>query len=378
MSHEIRTPIGAIIGMTAIAKASPGLVRKDDCLNKIDSASHHLLGVVNDILDMSKIEAGKLELVNEDFDFEKMIRNIVNIINFRVAEKDQTLTVQIDDAIPRSLCGDDQRLSQVLTNLLGNAVKFTPGGGTIRLNASLLGEENGVCRIRVGVKDDGIGISAEQKARLFHAFQQAENDTSRKYGGTGLGLVISKNIVEMMGGEINVDSEPGHGSEFYFTVLLERGEDAAQSEASKENEAQIDGVFEGFTALIAEDVEINREIAEALLEPTLLTIDFAENGKKAVEMFQKTPEKYNIILMDVQMPEMDGFEATRAIRTIEAARFTGMDSTQLTPIPIVAMTANVFREDIEKCIKVGMNDHLGKPLDYPVLIEKMRKYLKKE
>jgi CheY-like chemotaxis protein len=318
---------------------------------------------------MSKIEAGKLELVGADFDFEKTIRNILNIINFRIAEKEQVLTVQIDDAIPRSLHGDDQRLSQVLTNLLGNAVKFTPKGGSIRLGASLLGEENGVCRIRMNVKDDGIGISSGQKARLFHAFQQAESDTSRKYGGTGLGLVISKNIVEMMGGEIGVDSEPGHGSEFYFTVLLKRGLGSSGND-TPEDEAQtnISGAFKGCTALVAEDVDINREIVQALLEPTLLTIDFAENGEKALELFQKAPEKYDIILMDVQMPEMDGFEATRRIRALPIAT---------AGVPIVAMTANVFREDIEKCIESGMNDHLGKPLDYDVLIEKLRFYLNK-
>ncbi|WP_010256757.1 hybrid sensor histidine kinase/response regulator [Treponema primitia] len=371
MSHEIRTPIGAIIGMTSIAKASTDSLRKDDCLNKIEGASRHLLGVVNDILDMSKIEAGKLELVSADFDFEKMIRNITNMINFRVAEKKQVLTVHIDEAIPRNLRGDDQRLSQVLTNLLGNAVKFTPEGGGIYLEARLLGEENGSCRIRVSVKDEGIGISTEQKDRLFHAFQQAESDTSRKYGGTGLGLVISKNIVEMMGGEISVEAELGQGSEFSFIVLLERGNAlAADENGTPETDMQTDtGVFEGFTALIAEDVEINREIVSALLEPTLLAIDFAENGEKAVEMFQNNPEKYDMILMDVQMPKMDGFEATRRIRALPIAAAA---------VPIVAMTANVFREDIEKCIEAGMNDHLGKPLDYAVLLDKLRRYLNKK
>ncbi|AEF85231.1 PAS domain protein [Treponema primitia ZAS-2] len=370
MSHEIRTPIGAIIGMTSIAKASADLSRKDDCLNKIEGASRHLLGVVNDILDMSKIEAGKLELACVDFDFEKMIRNIASMINFRVAEKKQVLTVHIDEAIPRNLRGDDQRLSQVLTNLLGNAVKFTPSGGGIYLEARLLGEENGSCRIRVSVKDEGIGISAEQKDRLFHAFQQAESDTSRKYGGTGLGLVISKNIVEMMGGDISVEAELGHGSEFSFIVLLERGDALAEDEHGT-LDMQMDnaGALEGFTVLIAEDVEINREIVAALLEPTLLAIDFAENGEKAVEMFQSNPEKYNMILMDVQMPKMDGFEATRRIRALPIAAAT---------VPIVAMTANVFREDIEKCIEAGMNDHLGKPLDYAVLLEKLRRYLNKK
>jgi CheY-like chemotaxis protein len=329
---------------------------------------------------MSKIEAGKLELICIDFDFEKMIRNIAAMINFRVAEKNQVLTVQIDDAIPRNLRGDDQRLSQVLTNLLGNAVKFTPEGNGIYLEARLLGEENGSCRIRVSVKDEGIGISAEQKDRLFHAFQQAESDTSRKYGGTGLGLVISKNIVEMMGGEISVEAELGHGSEFSFIVQLERGNAlAADENGTPEIDMQADaGVFEGFMVLIAEDVEINREIVSALLEPTLLAIEFAVNGEKAVEMFQTNPEKYDMILMDVQMPKMDGFEATRAIRILEAKRLNGTDGKRLTPIPIVAMTANVFREDIEKCIEAGMNDHLGKPLDYAVLLGKLRRYLNRK
>ncbi|MDR1586979.1 MAG: GAF domain-containing protein, partial [Treponema sp.] len=214
MSHEMRTPMNAIIGMTSIGKAAADIEKKDYCLEKIEAASTHLLGVINDILDMSKIEANKLELSPISFEFEKMLQKVVNVINFRVDEQQQSFYVTIDRNIPCTLIGDDQRLSQVITNLLSNAVKFTPKGGTIRLNAHLLSEQNNLCTIQIEVSDTGIGISEEQQSRLFNSFEQAESSTTRKFGGTGLGLAISKRIVEMMGGEIRIASEPGKGSAF--------------------------------------------------------------------------------------------------------------------------------------------------------------------
>ncbi|MDR1874716.1 MAG: HAMP domain-containing protein, partial [Synergistaceae bacterium] len=223
MSHEMRTPMNAIIGMTAIAKASADIEKKDYCIRKIEDASTHLLGVINDILDMSKIEANKLELSPINFNFEKMLQKVVNVINFRVDEKQQDFTVRIDRDIPHSLIGDDQRLTQVITNLLGNAVKFTPEHGSISLDTHLVKEENGVCTIRIEVTDTGIGISKEQQSRLFSSFEQAESSTSRRFGGTGLGLAISKRIVELMGGRIWIDSEPGKGSTFAFVIQVTRG-----------------------------------------------------------------------------------------------------------------------------------------------------------
>jgi len=498
MSHEIRTPLNAIIGMTSIGKTAPDIEKKDYSLQKIQDASMHLLGVINDILDMSKIEASKFTLSVTEFTFEKMLQRVVGVINFRVDEKQQKLSVHIDPAIPRTLIGDDQRFAQVITNLLSNAVKFTAEKGSIHLEATLFSEQNDVCTLLVAVSDSGIGVSEEQKSRLFTSFGQAESSTSRKYGGTGLGLVISKSIVEMMNGSIWVESELGNGSTFLFTACLVRGADENDRllapELSWENtrllavdddpdilaffkeaaeqlriacdtalsgqEAvtlieqngpydiyfidwampEMNGIeltliikekyadnsviimisatdwsviqdraleagvkkflpkplfvtsiadcineclgatvsssapedvknFEGHRILLAEDVQINREIVLALLEPTNLEIDCAANGIEAVEAFVANPLKYDMIFMDVQMPEMDGYTATRRIRESGTERAR--------EIPIVAMTANVFKEDIEKCLEAGMNAHVGKPLEMDEVIGALEKYLRK-
>ncbi|MCL2741865.1 MAG: PAS domain S-box protein, partial [Oscillospiraceae bacterium] len=233
MSHEIRTPMNAIVGMTNIGKSARDVARKDYSFGKIEDASLLLLGVISDILDMSKIEAGRFDLAPEEFEFERVLRRVVNVINMRVEEKGQRLSIEIDGRIPRYLHGDDQRLAQVIMNLLGNAVKFTPERGAISLSAALLGEDGGVCDVGFKVADDGIGINGEQQARLFQSFQQAESSTSRKYGGTGLGLVISKSIVEMMGGSIKVESEAGKGSVFSFNVRMARAERPYQAEAAR-------------------------------------------------------------------------------------------------------------------------------------------------
>jgi signal transduction histidine kinase/CheY-like chemotaxis protein len=377
MSHEMRTPMNAIIGMTAIAKTASDLNKKDECLGKIEAASSHLLGVINDILDMSKIEANKLELNLSEFNFENMVNTIVNIISFRVEEKHQNFSVSIDSRIPLRIIGDDQRLSQAISNLLSNAIKFTPEYGSVKLEASLLNVEDGFSTIQIKVADTGIGINEEQQARLFSSFQQAESSTSRKFGGTGLGLAISKRIVEMMGGRIGVESTPGKGTVFFFTIRVKAVEEqkppaagSVQADAetdTAEGGALPDGAFRGYRVLLAEDVEINREIVISLLEPTLLTIDCAENGVEAVELYQKDPGSWDMIFMDVQMPEMDGYETTRRIRAL--------DTPKAKTVPIVAMTANVFREDIEKCLAAGMNDHVGKPIDLGEVLDKLRKYL---
>ncbi len=500
MSHEMRTPMNAIIGMTAIGKTAADIERKDYAFGKIEAASTHLLGVINDILDMSKIESGKFELSPEEFNFEKMLQNAVNVTGFRVDEKQQKLTVHIDPQMPQTLVGDDQRLAQVVTNLLSNAVKFTPEGGSISLNAHMACEEEGMCTLQIAVADTGIGISPEQQQRLFSSFAQAETSTSRKFGGTGLGLVISKRIVEMMGGKIWIESQLGEGSRFLFTVKLLRGESSERpsllpgvrredlriltvddapdiceyfadiarrldvacdlalsgeealgmiaknghydiyfvdwkmpgmdgveltrrikkkedghsvvimisatewsaieehakaagvdmylpkplfessiadcintclgtpEEEARNGAGEEENVFDGSRVLLAEDVEINREIVLALLEPTGVSIDCAENGLTTVEAFRANPAEYDIIFMDLQMPEMDGYEATRKIRA--------MDVPAAKSVPIVAMTANVFKEDIEKCLANGMDDHLGKPLDLEEVLAVLRKYLK--
>jgi len=499
MSHEIRTPMNAIIGMSSIGAGAPDIEKKDYAIHKIQEASKHLLGVINDVLDMSKIEANKFSLSVTEFEFEKMFRRLVDVINFRVDEKRQKLTVFIDPDIPRTLIGDDQRLAQVITNLLINAVKFTDNEGAIRLEARLMAEKNGICTLLISIADNGIGISDEQKRRLFSAFTQAEASTTRKYGGTGLGLVISKNIVEMMDGTIQVESKPGEGSTFSFTVCLARGKGAsgdktnqraslknakiliidkdedvlsffsdtardvgvscdtaenglaalslvaekgayniyfvdwdinditamdfaraiheterestiiAMIPASVWNNVQAQAIeagigkfiskplfhsaiaeqinnclgqagdittedetetypdYTGKRILLAEDVEINREIVISLLEPTNIEVDCAENGAIAAAMFEGAPERYDMIFMDLQMPEMDGYTATKKIR--------GMVIKKAAEIPIVAMTANVFKEDIERCLECGMNGHIGKPLDFSEVIKVLEEYI---
>jgi len=372
MSHEIRTPMNAIIGMTSIAESAHSVERKDYAIGKIKDASTHLLGVINDILDMSKIEAGKFELSPTAFRFEETLKRVVAVNDYRVIEKRQRLSLHIDAAIPPVLCGDEQRLAQVITNLLSNAVKFTPEKGSIDICARFLGEENGVCQVQIDVSDTGIGISPEQQARLFQSFHQAESSTSRKYGGTGLGLVISKSIVELMGGHIWIESELGKGATFSFTIAAGRIDEAAYAANARKAgdrpaQAAFYDWFGEYRILLAEDVEINREIVLALLETTMIAIDCAENGSEAVRMFREAPDRYDMIFMDLQMPEMDGYEATRCIRAL--------DMPKAKVIPIIAMTANVFREDVEKCLAAGMDGHIGKPLNFAEVLQALRQHL---
>ena len=372
MSHEIRTPMNAIIGMVNIGKTATEIERKNYCFGRIESASHHLLGVINDILDMSKIEAGKFEISSVPFNLQTMLKGIVNMITFRTNEKKQKLTVTIDENIPGTLMGDDQRLSQVMMNLLGNAVKFTPEGGHISIDARLLREEIDLYTLQITVTDNGIGISKEQQARLFVSFQQAESSTTRQFGGTGLGLTISKNIIEMMSGRIWVESEVGKGSNFIFTVQLKRAENLSTVSDTHPHEPvayQADNQerFKGRRILLAEDVEINREIIIALLEPASITIDTAENGVEALRMFRDASEKYDMVFLDIQMPEMDGYEAARQIRALEHPAAA--------TVPIVAMTANAFVEDVERALQSGMNDHIAKPINVDELWKKMSRYM---
>lgn len=384
MSHEIRTPLNAIIGMTGIAQKTNDVDRMRYCLEKIDNASVHLLGVINDILDMSKIEAGKFELAPAVFDIEKLLFRVINVQAFRIEEQQQEFNLCLDENIPRWLYGDDQRLAQVMTNLLSNAVKFTPERGVIELAARKVDEAGNRVKVEVSVSDSGIGITEEQQSRLFQSFEQAETGVTRKYGGTGLGLAISKNIVEMMDGHIWVDSTEGQGSRFSFTIWLdvakEQGQQAGQeyldnSEFSKANLQELakdsvdpaQGIFAHKTILLVEDIDINAEIVKTLLEPTEAVIHQANNGEVACQMIKDNAEAYDLILMDIHMPVMDGYEATRNIRSL--------DSVHAQTVPIIAMTANVFREDIEKCLEAGMNSHLGKPIDLAEIHKVLMHYM---
>ena len=501
MSHEIRTPMNAIIGMTTIGKSAHDIEKKNYAFDKIEGASSHLLGVINDILEMSKIEAGKFELSFTEFNLEKTLQKVANVSLFRMDEKKQKFSVFFDKEIPHILIGDDQRLTQVITNLISNAVKFTPENGSIQLSVNMLSQENDTIILKFEVRDTGIGISEEQQSRLFNSFEQAESSTSRKFGGTGLGLSISKHIVELMDGEIWINSALGVGSTFGFTIKVRKGEvksdnhllpgvdwtnvrvlavdddpmiqdffsdigkhfnircDVAVgsyealklvekenydlyfidwkmpgmdgidlSRAIKKNsprhpviimisamdwneiereakdagicdflpkplfpstvadfinkyigEKDVDAsnsqkteeslIFPGRYILLTEDVEINREIVLTMMESLQVKIDCAVNGYDAVKTFSADPDRYDLIFMDLQMPEMDGYEATRRIRS--------MGTPKAVNIPIIAMTANVFREDIEKCLEAGMNDHIGKPIDFKEVIDKLKKYFEK-
>jgi signal transduction histidine kinase/CheY-like chemotaxis protein len=376
MSHEIRTPMNAIIGMTTIAQTTHDSERIQDALHKIENSSKHLLGVINDVLDMSKIEADKLELSPILFSYRDMIDRVDSVIRPNMDAKNQEFIVMVDPNLPDIFFGDDIRLAQVLTNLLNNAMKFTPDGGQVKLKNKLLHAEAESCEIKIEVSDSGIGISEEQSAKLFSSFAQAESDTTRKFGGTGLGLSISKSIVEMMGGSISVHSEIGEGSVFTCNVFLERGDAETFEDESHISEGdtftnlisgEYDDDFSGFTALLAEDIEINQEIIIALLEPTNITIEVAKNGKDAVAMYSSNPAKYDIIFMDIQMPVMDGYEATRKIRTLEAS--------EAATVPKIAMSANVFKDDIDRGTAAGMNGHIGKPIDLSAVLSFLREYL---
>ena len=370
MSHEIRTPIGAVIGMANIGLKKSCVEGKNYALNKILGASTHLLGIINDILDMSKIEANKLELSETEFIIREMIKNVTEITRIQTEKKKQNFTVKLDDEIPELLYGDNQRLAQVITNLLSNAIKFTPVEGSVVFSGSLVSETEAACVLLFEVSDTGIGITEEQKAKLFNSFQQADSSTSRHYGGTGLGLALCKRIVEMMGGDISVDSVAGEGSTFSFSIELQKVTDFDTTAYSLEKqpvEDMIDGEFYGVRVLLVEDVEINREIVLTLMESSGIDFQIAANGKSALEVFSNSPNSFDLILMDIQMPVMDGYAATRGIRALNAS--------EAKSIPIIAMTANVFKEDVDKCMEAGMNAHIGKPLNINELVKTMREFL---
>jgi signal transduction histidine kinase len=370
MSHEIRTPMNAIIGMTGIVKKklSSQSYSVDDVLvnvGQIETSSHHLLGLLNDILDLSKIEAGKIELAMEDMDLLKLAQTVVTIIQPKCDEKNITFDTRFD--IPSDILyrGDSLRLRQVLINLLGNAVKFTPNNGKVSYHMVCKERKGGKSLVYFSVRDTGIGIPEKAQLSLFQPFQQADNQITQKYGGTGLGLAISKNIVQMLGGDIAINSAEGKGSEFFFNLWLEETAAPQETESAVKD---VTGLLKGKKALLVDDVDINRIIAMDMLENTGITIDEAGDGIEAIKMFRESAvNEYDIIYMDVQMPNMNGHDATAAIRL--------MDRADAKTVPIVALTANTFKEDIDKAIASGMNAHLAKPMEVEKTIEVTLKML---
>lgn len=372
MSHEIRTPMNAIIGMTAIAmdraKQEEGV---KECLIKIDQSSQYLLSLINDILDMSKIESGKMKLACNNGSIMKMAEEIDDLMESQMRQKNITCIRDIQVENPW-VYADLMRLKQVIINLFSNAVKFTNEGGQIRFSVyeqkmeRRQPEDRNEAEFFFAVEDNGIGISPQNRERIFNAFEQAEDDTAAAYGGTGLGLSISSRLVRMMGGEIGLESREGEGSRFSFTLRFIRAEEPGTSVLPGQNTGEYD--FTGRRILLVEDNVLNTEIAKTLLEMHGFIVDTAGNGKEGVDKFAEASEgTYCVILMDIRMPVMDGLEAAKTIR-----RMARRDAQS---VPIIAMTANAFDEDTKKSIESGMNGHLAKPVDIQELLRAIQEVL---
>jgi len=363
MSHEIRTPLNAVIGMALIAQKNAETQKTLSALKEIEIASVHLLGLLNNVLDMSKIESGKFELIHESFSLNTAMEEVVNLITLRCTEKNIRLETNLKNIKNYRVMGDKLRLNQILINLLGNAVKFTAKDSTVIFFLNVTEENEKTLKIQFIISDNGIGMSEEQMSRLFQSFSQADSSIFNQYGGTGLGLSISQNLAEMMGGHITVKSILGEGSTFEFTLCFPLVE-----EKQKQVIGEIMPDLTGKHILIVEDVQINRFILTELLSETNVKIDEALDGEAAVAIFISKPQNYyDLIFMDIQMPIMDGYEATRQIRSIETEMIKNEkmkgNKGPHKQTRIVAMTANAYKEDIEKALASGMDGHLSKPID---------------
>ncbi len=361
MSHEIRTPMNAIIGLDNIALRDPDIApRTREQLEKIDASARHLLSLINDILDMSRIESGRMVLKEERFPFREFLDQICVIVGGQCADKGLRFECQAADDVEEYLVGDDLKLKQVLINILGNAVKFTDAPGLVTFIIEETDRRDDDCRLRFTMKDTGIGMDREFLPKLFEAFSQEDATTTNRYGGSGLGMAITRNIVEMMGGEISVESEKGRGSTFVVSVPLKRARQAERPADSAEAAPGEEPSLAGLHLLIAEDIELNAEVLIDLLEMEEITCEWAENGERAVAIFGQSEENhFDAVLMDMRMPVMDGLAATRAIRKL--------DRPDAKTVPIIALTANAFEDDSQRCLEAGMDAHLSKPVDIEAL-----------
>jgi len=365
MSHEIRTPMNSVIGLANLLLRSPLEGSQKKYVRMIQSASEQLMSIINDILDISKIEAGKMSLESVPFNLREVISNVNNILVMKAEEKGLKIRIEIEDSIPQYIKGDPSRLAQVLINLVGNSIKFT-SQGYIAVKVSLKQRLENVDLILFEVTDTGIGISKEKAENIFESFTQADSDTSRKYGGTGLGLTISRQLVELQGGNIGLESEPGVGTRFYFEIpYLQTDNPADNSESDPE-------IFindlEDLRILLAEDNEFNRIVAEDTIRDYLknVKIDHCSNGREAVEAVEKND--YDVVLMDIQMPEMDGYEAMQKIRSLGNKG----------KVPVIAMTANATPEEITKCFESGANEYVSKPFLPGTFFKALKKVMVKK